>query len=251
MRPFLILKKMSGERYLKSMPKLSIIIPVYNAKVFLETTLLSLFATTKSEFELILLDDFSYPETRDFVAGLESPSVEIRKVLNVEHKWCNYNWNLGVVLAKGDYIAILNSDIALSDGWDLPLIDALNTCTVACPYEIKSKDGKNYKFTLDPVIKRIDPGMIKGACFMFKASQKQEMFPIPQSLKHWCGDNWIADRANQLQKVKFVEGSFIRHAGSVSSKTVKPFEYKTRILQDLDEYEKLSDRRMKIIKDKI
>jgi glycosyltransferase involved in cell wall biosynthesis len=229
--------------------KLSIILPTYNAVDYLENTIVSIMQATQSEFELIVLDDFSQRETREFVEGLESQEVPITKVLNVEHKWTNYNWNLGVTLAKGDYIAILNSDIILSPGWDLKLIEALDSCVIACPYEVKTNKEKTYLQDLHPLVRKVDPHMIKGSCFMFKASDKNHLFPIPPQLKHWCGDNWLADIANQIGGVKFVEGAYIKHFASASAKTLPQGEYKQRILLDLEAYEKISDRKMKLIKD--
>lgn len=230
---------------------LSIVIPVYNAKDYFEQTLASVLATTKSEFELIILDDFSEPEVRDYLRSLESPNIPIRKIFNAKHQWTNYNWNLGAILAEGDYIAILNSDILLSDGWDLKLIKGLESATITCPYTLKQNEEKTYLQDLHPLVRGIDPKMINGAAFMFKAKDKEKLFPIPPRLKHWCGDNWLADIANQLQGVQFIKGVTIKHFISQSAKTIPAQEYKNRILMDLEAYEQMSDRNMTPIKDTI
>jgi glycosyltransferase involved in cell wall biosynthesis len=224
---------------------LSVIVPAYNAKDFLEQTIASLFKTTKNDFELIIIDDFS-PDLRvkKFIQELNSPQVRITKIFNIEHKWTNYNWNLGVQLAQGEYIAILNSDITLSKDWDTYLMGLLKTSTIACPTE----KGKGH---LDPVIAKIDPNMIKGACFMFKKEDIGKLFPIPPVLKHWCGDNILADRANQVRGVSFCDEAIIQHFASSSAKTIDPTLYKRRILHDLESYHRLSDRNMKVIIDSI
>lgn len=231
---------------------LSIVVPTYNAKDKLELMIASLFATTESEFELILIDDCSPDlETRKFIEDLESPQVTITKIFNPEHKWTNYAWNLGALIAKGEYIAILNSDIILSKGWDTPLIKSLADCTIACPYEILTNNQKTFRQGLHPLIAKCDPGMIKGAAFMFKKADYSKLFPIPQSLKHWCGDNWLADGANQILGVKFVDGSTIKHFGSVSSKTLPQELYMRRILQDMEQYEHISDKSLRPIKEEL
>lgn len=219
---------------------ISIIIPVFNAKECLHATLQSIFLTTKTPFELILIDDCSDSETQEYIWSIDTPEINLRKVFNLKQKWTNYNWNLGASLAKGEYIAILNSDILLSDSWDLHLIEGVKDHTISCPTEKKGN--------LDSLIEKIDPKMIKGACFMFKAQDKNKLFPIPPQIKHWCGDNVIADRANQIQGVKFTK-AVIKHSPSQSAKTVKPSVYRARILADVEAYERLSDRNMKLIKD--
>lgn len=221
---------------------LSIVIPVHNAHEFLGQTLLSLVATTHFDFELILIDDFSKEETRKYVQGVEilAPGITVRKIFNSEHKWTNYCWNIGASEANGVYVAILNSDIILSQGWDKILMKGLKTATISCPYE----DGRR----LDPVIEKVAPNMIKGACFMFKKSDVHKLFPIPAEIKHWCGDNWLADRAERWGKVVFCPDAKIKHFISQSAATVPKEEFRVRILEDLDAYEKISGRDMSLIR---
>lgn len=237
--------------------KLSVVVPTYNAKEYAEQMLASLFATTKNDFELIIIDDCSPdPEMKPFIEGLESPQVKITKLINPEHKWTNYNWNLGVRLSNGEYIAILNSDIVLSKDWDEPLIKLLDECTIACPTEIKTgKDekgkDKTFKQHIHPLVAEVDPDMINGSAFMFKTADVNKLFPIPPSLKHWCGDNWLADMANSVRGVKFADNSTFKHFYSRSSVTLNREQYVQRVLMDLDSYEQISDRNMNPIRKKI
>lgn len=225
---------------------LSIVIPVYNAKEYLERTIESIFLNTSSKFELILIDDFSDKPTRDYLQSIDAPEINLVKVFNAEHKWTNYNWNLGVNLAKGEYIAILNSDILLPKDWDTPLIEGLRVNTISCPTEIIN--GK--KMNLLPIIEKVDPKMIKGAAFMFKKEDVHRLFPIPQNIKHWCGDNILADRANGMQGVVFTD-VIIKHFITRSGRTIDSHTFYNRVLQDVEAYEKLSDRNMKDIKDRL
>lgn len=234
---------------------LSIVLPTYNAPDYLEQTVKSIFETTASDFELIVIDNASTdPKVRPFLEGLSSPQVEITKIFNTENYWVNYSWNLGAKLAKGEYVAILNSDIILSKNWDLPLIKLLQDCTIACPLELKSNDEKTFLQELHPLVAEIDPKMINGACFMFKKEDVSKLFPIPSQIKHWCGDNWLADHANDVRGVKFAspqDKSTIKHFVTRSGATLDPFKYKTRILRDVEEYERVSDRNMKKLKERI
>lgn len=234
---------------------LSIVLPTFNAPDYLEQTIASIFETTESDFELIVIDNASTdPRVKEILDTLESPQVEITKIMNVQNYYVNYSWNLGAKLAKGEYVAILNSDIILSKGWDKPLIKILETHTIACPLEVKKNEEKTFLQELHPMVKSVDPNMIQGACFMFKKADVPKMFPIPFTLKHWCGDNWLADRANQVRGVKFADpkdGSTIKHFISRSSVTLEPSAYKNQVLQDIEEYERISDKDLKVIKNKI
>jgi glycosyltransferase involved in cell wall biosynthesis len=231
---------------------LSVVVPVYNAKEYVEQMIASLFATTKSDFELIIIDDFSTDSAvKEFIEGLESPEVNITKIFNTEHKWTNYNWNLGVRLSNGEHVAILNSDIVLSKDWDVPLIEALQEATIACPIEIKSNKEKTFKQELHPLVAQVDSQMINGSAFMFKMEDVNKLFPIPFNLKHWCGDNWLADMANSVRGVKFAHDSTFKHFSSRSAITIPREQYVNRVMTDLDEYEKLSDRSMEPIRARI
>lgn len=234
---------------------LSIVLPTFNAPDYLEQTIASIFETTNSDFELIVIDNASTdPKVKEILDSLESPQVEITKIMNVQNYYVNYSWNLGAKLAKGEYVAILNSDIILSKNWDKPLIELLAKCTIACPLEIKKNEEKTFLQALHPMVRAVDPNMIQGACFMFKKVDVPKMFPIPFELKHWCGDNWLADRANQVMGVKFADpkaGSTIKHFISRSSVTLDPDVYKNRVLQDIEIYERISEKDLSAIKNKI
>jgi glycosyltransferase involved in cell wall biosynthesis len=226
---------------------ISIVIPVHNATDQLDRLLRSLWATTDDTFKLHLIDDASETHTRKYLKTLEgTPGVMITR--NDAQQWVNYNWNLGVSKARGKYIAVLNSDIILSLSWDSHLKAVLETNTVACPHTLKSVGGYSFRQAIDPRISSIDSKMIQGACFMFKKSDRKYLFPIPSQLKHWCGDNWIADRANERMGVGFSLDATIIHDVSASGKTVDRSVYKERVLKDLEEYEKLSGRDMSPIR---
>jgi len=233
--------------------RLSIVIPVYNALDSLKITLQSVINNTDNLYEIILVDDFSDEPTRAFIDRLrlqDNLNCRLTKTRNPQHSWTNASWNMGVKLATGDYIAILNSDVSVSNHWDSALIEQLKTATIACPYE-KKANGSVQK--LDPIIEKVDPLMLKGACFMFEATYKFDwLFPIPDYLfRHYCGDNFLADRANRVKGVKFTYGAMITHAISQSGKLVKPDEYKRICIQDVENYQAFSGRDMSLVLEQI
>lgn len=229
--------------------RLSIVIPVYNALESLKITLMSVVNNTDNLYEIILVDDYSDEPTRAFIDGLrleDSLNCRLIKTRNPKHSWTNASWNIGVALTTGEVIAVMNSDISVAPHWDTELIKILHTHTIACPLEQKA-DGSIQK--LDPLIEKVDPGMIKGACFMFRAMYKHNwLFPIPENLVHWYGDRYLADRANKDKGVGFTEKAMITHAITQSGRLVDPKLYLDTIYQDLLSYEKLSGKDESLIK---
>lgn len=221
---------------------LSVVIPVFNSRDSLLETLNSVINNTKNLNEIILVDDHSRNKTQTLIKNFRA-LVRVIKVRNQKHSWTNHSWNIGVQLASSDYIAMLNSDITLSKDWDEYLIKILAKKTMACPSE--AVRGKIIQ--LDPVIEQIDPGMIKGACFMFKKKDRHKLFPIPAVLVHWCGDNYVADRANELKGVGFSKKAIIRHSASTSASLINPKAYQRRIIEDIKTYQLLSGRDMSLI----
>lgn len=234
------------------MIKLSIVIPVFNALESLKGTLRSVINNTDNLYEIILVDDHSEEETQIFIDSLrleESLACRLTKTRNPKHLWTNASWNMGVSLATGDFIAILNSDINVSPHWDTALIEQLKTSTIACPYELKA-DGSFQK--LDPLIEKVHPGMLKGACFMFSSQYKYDwLFPIPVMLTHWCGDNYLADRAEKAKGVAFAKGATITHAITQSGRLIDPAVYKAVCKQDVLNYQRLSGRDMSLVLEQI
>lgn len=222
---------------------LSVVIPVYNALEHLKITLQSLVNNTDNLTELIIVDDASDKETREFIEGLkmrDDMNVTLIKIRLKNHSWTNAAWNKGVAHATSDYIAVANSDITFSPHWDVHLIHKLQRSAVACPVE----DRNGTMVELDPVIEQVDPGMIKGACFMFKRRDIGVMFPIPEQLVHWCGDNYIADRANEIAGVSWSEHAIITHAITQSGRLIDKKLYWSTVHKDVLAYQKMSGRKM-------
>jgi len=232
--------------------KLSIVIPVFNALESLKITLQSVINNTDNLYEIILVDDYSDDPTRAFIDGLrleDSLNCRLIKTRNPKHSWTNTSWNVGVDLASGEVIAVLNSDISVSPHWDTELIKVLQTNTIACPCE-KKPDGSIQK--LDPLIEKVDPGMLKGACFMFRAKYKHDwLFPIPEALVHWCGDNYIADRANKDKGVGFSEDAIITHGITHSGRLIDPKVYQQVCYKDVLTYQEMSGRDMSLVIEQI
>src|SRR5579871_6735110 len=87
-------------------PVFSVVIATYNRLNFLEQAVNSIFAQTFEDYELIIVDDGSTDNTRDYLNSLSGRL----KPLYQPNKGPSAARNLGVKSAIGNYIAFLDSD---------------------------------------------------------------------------------------------------------------------------------------------
>lgn len=91
------------------MPKVSVIIPAYNAERFIAETIQSVLNQTFQDFELIVINDGSKDKTPDIVQ--EFCNKDSRVILiNKPNTGVSDTRNLGMRTAKGEYIAFLDAD---------------------------------------------------------------------------------------------------------------------------------------------
>lgn len=89
-------------------PKVTVFIPVYNRERYVGDAIESMLAQSFSDFELLVVDDGS---TDDSVAVIESyRDPRVRLVRNEQNLGIPRTRNRGLELARGEYIAILDSD---------------------------------------------------------------------------------------------------------------------------------------------
>lgn len=90
-------------------PKITIIIPTYNRAGLLPFAVKSVLSQTCEDFELLILDDASTDNTHEVVQPfLADPRV--RLVSHPQNIGITTNRNYGLSIAKGAYIAMLDSD---------------------------------------------------------------------------------------------------------------------------------------------
>ena len=92
------------------MPKVSVIIPAYNAQAYLPETIDSVLAQTYSDYELIVVDDGSKDRTVSIVKQYQTMYPEKIKLILKENGGPASARNLGVKAASGEYIAFNDAD---------------------------------------------------------------------------------------------------------------------------------------------
>lgn len=94
--------------------KVSVIIPVYNAEKYIEKTINSVLEQTYKDYEIILVDDCSKDNSREVIEQYVRDNENIVYFCLEENSGAAVARNKGLELAKGRYIAFLDSD----DTWE-------------------------------------------------------------------------------------------------------------------------------------
>lgn len=88
-------------------PLISIITPAYNAETTIVATIESVLNQTWKNWEMIIIDDGSTDNTHQTAASVHHPGI---RLLQEKNKGVAATRNQGMKLAKGEYIAFLDSD---------------------------------------------------------------------------------------------------------------------------------------------
>ena len=90
------------------MSKVSIILPVYNSEKFVAKTINSILNQTFTDWELIVIDDFSKDRSLKVIEELKNDKFIILK--NDQNRGAAYSRNRGINVASGRFIAFVDSD---------------------------------------------------------------------------------------------------------------------------------------------
>lgn len=108
------------------MPKISIIIPVYNAEEYLEECLLTISQQTFNDFEILAINDGSTDNSLEILKQYQENEPRL-KIFSQVNKGVSAARNLGVEYAKGECIAFVDADDFLLDvEWLYQLIHNVN-----------------------------------------------------------------------------------------------------------------------------
>ena len=91
--------------------KFSVIIPVYNGEKFIAQSVESIIEQSYHDIELIVIDDGSTDRTAEVVAKIiaENPTKEII-FRSIQNSGPSTARNIGLNIARGDYVCFLDSD---------------------------------------------------------------------------------------------------------------------------------------------
>lgn len=89
------------------MPKVTVVIPAYNAMAYLPETLDSVLSQTFRDFEVLIINDGSTDAVADWAAEIQDPRV---RLISQDNKGLSGARNRGITESQGEYIAFLDAD---------------------------------------------------------------------------------------------------------------------------------------------
>ena len=105
-------------------PLVSVIMPAYNAAPFIEEAIKSVIDQTMVDWELFVIDDCSTDDTLKIAQGLAEDDERIQVLRNDNNMGVARTRNRGIDLARGEYVALLDSD----DYWYSAFLDKMVDC---------------------------------------------------------------------------------------------------------------------------
>ena len=91
-------------------PKFSIIIPVYNCEDSIYYPIVSIQNQNISEYEVILINDFSTDKTLNILQTFSEKDKRIKIINNIENKGTLYSRCIGTLMSRGKYVFPLDND---------------------------------------------------------------------------------------------------------------------------------------------
>ena len=184
---------------------LSICFPTYNHSYLAKQTILNIKNVCEGlDYEILCFDDWSTDDTEEVVK--EHPNVIYKKsIVNIGvTRW----WNWLTNNANGEIICIINDDCIFPKGFFEKLILGLTPDITITNWRFTQKNDKRVAYFRNKIC---------GFCFMFKKSDKNKFFPVPEKLKIFSNDNRISSRIREQElKQKVVKNAIFYHMGSMT-----------------------------------
>lgn len=200
------------------MTLVSVVVSTYNGAKYLSTQLDSVINQTYSPLEIIVVDDASSDNTASILESYKKTNSNIKVHLFDNNVGYIKNFERGITLAKGDYIALCDQD----DWWHPEKIERLvNTIgdadLVYCdsqfvdsnlnPLGDNFSDKKNLVSSNNPLHFTIE-NCVSGHACLFKTSLLKHAFPFPDLVPH---DWWVTFLASCYNGVSYYDDALVKY----------------------------------------
>lgn len=219
--------------------KVSVIIPVYNVKPYLERCVQSVLGQTYKDIEMILVDDGSTDGSGQLCDELAAKHGQIR-VIHQENQGLSVARNVGIQQATGEYIVFLDSDDdwllkdglqqivnKVEEGTDLIIFKCVHIYNGDIQLPMKDYDIKNIEKlkTAAEVFKQLvrSQRFSMSACFLMVRRnvlvEHNIFFPVGLFSEdvYWSMHLW--QYVNQVTIINLNFYGYHHRAGSISSTT--------------------------------
>ncbi|WP_329805040.1 glycosyltransferase family 2 protein [Flavobacterium facile] len=91
-----------------NIPKISVLMPVYNSELYIKEAIDSILNQTFTDFELIIIDDASTDKSVEIIQSYTDSRIQL--IVKPQNSGYTNSLNYGLTIAKGEYIARMDSD---------------------------------------------------------------------------------------------------------------------------------------------
>lgn len=213
----------------------SIIIPSYNQKELLMECIESIEAYTAPPYEIIVIDNGSEDGTTDELIGRRGM---IRVMKNEQNLGFARAINIGLMMAKGNYIVLMNNDVLVTEGWLDQLLNCLNSNKqigavgpvtnyisgeqqIEVPYEtIAGMREFSTAFNKSDASKWKICDRLVGFCILMPRSTFEDVGYLDEGYEigNFEDDDWILRLRFQDKQMLIAGDTFVHHYGSVTMK---------------------------------
>lgn len=114
------------------MPKVSVIVPVYNTEKYLEKCLLNIVNQTLDDIEVLVINDGSKDNSKYIIERFEKMYPQKIKAFSKKNEGVSITRNYGLSKATGDYISFVDSD----DEIDVTMLEKLYNKAISENFDI-------------------------------------------------------------------------------------------------------------------
>lgn len=197
-----------------SMPKISVVLPVYNGEAYLKDAIKSILNQTFQDFELIIVDDCSTDRTTEIVKRYVDCDSRIILIQNKVNLKLPESLNKGFSHATGDYWTWTSCDnLYMPDAFEELLKEMESDQTVGLVYASMRVINESNEIT-----GLIEPGPaediifrnVVGACFLYRKSIADKTGLYDKNL-FLCEDYEYWLRIARLSKIKPVHSCLYQY----------------------------------------
>lgn len=141
------------------MPKTSVIIPVYNSEKYITRTLNSILNQTFQDFELICINDCSVDNSLKILEEFAKKDNRIKVINNEKNLGAALSRNIGIDIAKGEYIYFLDADDYIDEKYLECMIDKIEQekCDIILNLAVINETNGNSTAYNHPSMPKINP----------------------------------------------------------------------------------------------
>jgi glycosyltransferase involved in cell wall biosynthesis len=174
------------------MPRISVVIPVYNSAKFLRECIESLLNQTETDCEFIFVNDGSTDESREIIESYREKDSRIH-IIDQPNQGVSVARNKGIATAGGEFLAFVDADDTIAPQMFETLLQLLaaTSSDVVCSGFIYEQDGhqlrldmpfeKNKPFGREFISKEVIPYMLRYDSLNSVANKMYRRAPITEN----------------------------------------------------------------------